>query len=51
MPTLDGAFAFSEMYVIAVLVREYLYFDMARQNDRLFDIDGVIAKTRESFSL
>ncbi len=51
MATLDRAFAFAQMNVVAVVVRENLYLDVPRTDDRLLDINSVITKTRESFGL
>ena len=48
---LAGAVALSEMYHIPVLVREYLYLDVARINDELLDIYLVIAEEAERFFL
>ena len=39
------------MDVIAVLVGENLYLDMTRANNGFFDIDGIVAKTRECLRL
>ena len=38
------AFAFEEMYHVAVVVGEYLHLDMARVLEILFHIDSAIAE-------
>src|SRR5205814_2817188 len=51
MPTLYRAFALAEMHVIAVRVRENLYFYVPRAKNRLFDINRIVAKARKRFRL
>ena len=44
MPALDRAFLFADVHGVAVAVREYLDFDVARFFDVLFDVNCVITQ-------
>src|SRR4029079_15786903 len=46
---LDRAFALAQMDDIAVLVTQYLDFDMARIDDELLDEDAIVAERRLRF--
>ena len=51
MPPLDRTFAFTEMDVVSVRVREYLDLDMPRPDDRFFDVNRIVTKTRACLGL
>ena len=44
MATLDRAFAFIQIQNIAMLITQYLYFDMAGVEDEFFDKHAVVAE-------
>ena len=51
MPPLNRTFAFAEVNEISLCVGKNLNFDMPRADNRLFNIDRIIAKTRRRFGL
>ena len=44
VPPLDGTFALAEPDGISVLIRQHLHLDVARIDDRLFDVDFAVAE-------
>ncbi|KAF5031194.1 hypothetical protein DSECCO2_630230 [anaerobic digester metagenome] len=50
MPPLCGALAFKQVYHIAVLVAEYLNFDVPRTFDELFDVHRAVAEVIQCFA-
>src|SRR4051812_39484291 len=49
MPTLDGAFALTEIDGIPMRVGKYLNLDVTRLDDKFLDIHRVVAECRHGF--